>query len=368
MNATINARRVSTMFLATVIGLVACGGGSSGSTPTTSVPSTVPETTTTVSPSTLPETTTTTIPVPVMPLTGLPVVDEAAAVRPAIVAKIDNHPGARPQSGLNSADIVYEENVEKWTRFAAVFHSTGSDPVGPLRSGRTQDIDLVTSLNKPLFLWSGGNASVTSAIGKSSLVNMSASAASNGGGFFRSADKKAPHNLFSKTTNIWALDAGRGGTPPAQFEYRDPASPSVGTDVAGLKLTMDGSMRAAWQWNSQTGKFLRFHETKVHEDADGSQVAFDNVVVIQCEYTTSSADPRSPEAQTVGSGPAWVYSDGKVVEGTWNRPDNMSPWNLRDSAGKPIGLSPGRTWVELIREGQAVVAPADVDFDDVAWP
>ncbi len=356
------------MFLATVIGLVACGGGSSGSTPTTSVPSTVPETTTTVSPSTLPETTTTTIPVPVMPLTGLPVVDEAAAVRPAIVAKIDNHPGARPQSGLNSADIVYEENVEKWTRFAAVFHSTGSDPVGPLRSGRTQDIDLVTSLNKPLFLWSGGNASVTSAIGKSSLVNMSASAASNGGGFFRSTDKKAPHNLFSKTTNIWALDGGRGGTPPPQFTYRDASTGVTGTEVAGLKLTMDGSMRAAWRWNADTGKFLRFHDSTPHADAEGSQVAFDNVVVIQCEYTISAADPRSPEAQTVGTGPVWVYSAGTVVEGTWNRPDNMSPWNLEDSKGNPIGLTPGRTWVELIRAGQAVVVPAGSDFDAVAWP
>lgn len=363
-----SSSRLLSAIVITGIGLVACGGGSSDGDTTTAAPTSAPEATTTEVPTTIAATTTTTIPVPVMPLTGLPVVDEAAAVRPAIVAKIDNHPGARPQSGLNDADIVYEENVEKWTRFAVVFHTNGSDPVGPLRSGRTQDIDLLTSLNKPLLLWSGGNAAVTTAINKSTLVNMSASAASNGGGFFRSTDKKAPHNLFSKTTNIWALDAGRGGTPPAQFEYRDATTSPSGVDVAGLKLTMDGSMRASWQWDPATSLFRRFHESKVHEDSNGNQVAFENVVVIECEYKASPADPRSPEAQTVGTGRAWVYTGGKMVEGTWNRPDNLSAWNLQDSAGSPIGLTPGRTWVELIREDQAVTVPAGSTLDDVAWP
>lgn len=84
--------------------------------------------------------------------------DGVLAMRPALVVKVDNHPSARPQSGLNQADIVFEENVEALTRFALVFHSQGSDPVGPIRSGRTQDIDLLSSLNGVLFVWSGGNA------------------------------------------------------------------------------------------------------------------------------------------------------------------------------------------------------------------
>lgn len=350
------------------LSLVSCGGGgdSAVSTSTTIAPTTAAPTT--VAPTTVVETTTTTIPVPVMPLTGLPIVDEAAAVRPAIVAKIDNHPGARPQTGLNEADIVYEENVEKWTRFAAVFHSTGSDPVGPVRSGRTQDIDLVTSLNQPLFLWSGGNQTVTSLINKSELVNMSASAASNGGGFFRSTDKKAPHNLFSKTTNIWALDAGRGGTPPPQFAYRTDGSSATGTTVTGLKLTMDGSMKASWQWDAGIGKFVRNHDAKPHVDSNGVQVNVDNVVVIVCEYKFSQADKNSPEAQTVGSGVAWLFTQGMWTEGTWNRPDNKSAWNLTDASGKPMFLTPGRTWVELTRENQAVVVAVGATVAETPWP
>ncbi len=107
---------------------------------------------------------------PVMPLTGLPIEDPALAGRSALVVKIDNHPDARPQSGLNQADIVFEENVEQLTRFAAVFQSNAPDPVGPIRSGRTQDVELLGSLNKPIFAWSGGNPGVTKIINASDLV------------------------------------------------------------------------------------------------------------------------------------------------------------------------------------------------------
>lgn len=350
------------------ISLVACGGGDDSAETTTTTADVVTIVPVTEAPTTIAETTTTTIPVPVMPLTGLSIVDEAVAIRPAIVVKIDNHPASRPQTGLNEADIVYEENVEKWTRFAAVFHSTGSDPVGPVRSGRTQDINLVTSLNRPLFVWSGGNPTVTGLIQKSELINMSASAASKGGGFFRSTDKKAPHNLFTKTTNIWALDASRGGTPPPQFAYRTDASASTGTEVAGLKLTMDGKMRAAWEWDAASSKFIRFHEAKAHVDSNKLQINMDNVVVIVCEYKFSQADKNSPEAQTVGTGVAWLFTQGMWTEGTWNRPDNKSAWNLTDVSGAPMLLTPGRTWVELARNKQAVVVPAGASVADTPWP
>ncbi|NDH45058.1 MAG: DUF3048 domain-containing protein, partial [Actinobacteria bacterium] len=127
-----------------IVALAACGGGSSQSaTDTPAVEESAPETTVGE-----PTTTTTTLPPILAPLTGLPV--GAEVMRPALVVKIDNHPKARPQWGLNQADIVFEENVEMLTRFAAVFHTNDSDPVGPIRSGRKQDVDLLESFNAPL--------------------------------------------------------------------------------------------------------------------------------------------------------------------------------------------------------------------------
>ncbi|MFY9481579.1 MAG: DUF3048 domain-containing protein, partial [Ilumatobacteraceae bacterium] len=147
--------------LAAVITLSACGGSSD----------------TTLDSSVVVPVTDVVLDEPVYPLTGLPISDQAAASRVAMVVKIDNHPSARPQAGINQADIIFEENVEKLTRYAAVFHSEGSDPVGPIRSGRFQDINMVGSLNKPLFVWSGGNSKVSAAIAKSDLVDLSYSKA-----------------------------------------------------------------------------------------------------------------------------------------------------------------------------------------------
>ena len=343
--------------------LVSCGGGSGSadSVPVSSTTSTIAVTS---------STTATTNPVagPVMPLTGLPAADGVLSMRPALVVKVDNHPGARPQSGLNQADIVFEENVEALTRFALVFHSQGSDPVGPIRSGRTQDIDLLTSLNGVLFVWSGGNAGVTAAVKSSNFINMSASAAGKGSGFFRSDDKKAPHNLYTNTSDIWAVAAGRGGTPPPQFLYSADPSSVNGDDVVGVKLRMDGSMKASWEWDANKRVFARRHDDKLHLDSNGEQVSTENVLVLTVEYKISAANKKSPEAQTTGTGVAWVLQQGKFTQGTWTRASEMDPWTLTDATGEPILLTPGRTFVELIRKEQAVIVASGESLAATAWP
>ncbi len=97
---------------------------------------------------------------PVEPLTGVPLDGEPALDRPALMVKLDNHPQARPQIGLNQADQGIELLVEGITRLALVFHTSDSDPVGPVRSGRSSDPDLAANYGMPLFAWSGGNATV----------------------------------------------------------------------------------------------------------------------------------------------------------------------------------------------------------------
>ena len=95
-----------------------------------------------------------------MPLTGLPITDPAIAARPAVVVKVSNDPGARPQSGLEFADIVFEAWGAGPTRFATVFQSKDAPNVGPIRSARTQDVDLVGSFNGAVFACSGGNQGI----------------------------------------------------------------------------------------------------------------------------------------------------------------------------------------------------------------
>lgn len=354
-------RRVASLLVAFGV-LAGCSGGGGDATDTTAASTSVaPETTApeTTAPDTTAATTTTEPEGPVYPLTGLPVTDEAAAARPALVVKIDNNRAARPQSGLNEADIVFEEIVEVQTRFAAIFHSQISDPVGPIRSGRTQDIDLLGSFNKPLFAWSGGNRNVTRAIEASDLVSLSAqkNAVYQGGGFFRNSDRRSPHNLYAQTTMLWTLAPADAGPPPQQFEYLGPDDQPAGDPASGLAGDMDG-LSITWTYDAATGRYARTSGGAVHTDANGgAAVTTDNVVVMYVVYRPSPADRRSPEAQTIGSGPAMVATGGRVVTGTWTRTDRLSPVVLTDADGNAILLTPGRTWIELARQDTFTVVP-----------
>lgn len=184
-------KRLRPFVALTALALVAaaCGGGggddTAPATSSTSTTSTTVKATTTTSTSSTSTTSTTLPPTIRQPLTGEPLESEDEILqRAALVAKIDNNAAAVPNhSGLAVADIVFEEVVEgRTTRFAAVFHSLSSDPIGPIRSGRTQDIDLFTSFNSPLFVWSGGNPNVTRLINGSQLINMGPNVA---GGYYR---------------------------------------------------------------------------------------------------------------------------------------------------------------------------------------
>jgi hypothetical protein len=347
---TLRLAAVATIALLTV----GCSGGGD-SAPTTAADTTpvvTDEPSTTEAPTTTEEATTTTEAAgPVYPLTGLPVTDPVAAERPALVVKIDNNKAARPQSGLNEADIVFEEIVEVQTRFAAVFHSTGSDPVGPIRSGRTQDIDLLGSLDRPLFVWSGGNRNVTRAIEESDLVDLSAQKNVNyqGGGFFRYDQRKSPHNLYAQTSMLWTLAPADAAAPPQQFQYLAEGDDPAGDPASGATGDMDG-LAITWTHDPATDLYARTSAGAPHLDAlSGGQVTTANVVVMEVVYRPSPADARSPEAQTIGSGKAIVFTGGKVVTGTWTRTDRLSPVVLTSADGEQILLTPGRTWVELAR-------------------
>jgi hypothetical protein len=360
-------RRVLTALpLVAALALAACGGaGSSDATttaPTTTIapsttraaPTTTAAATTTAAPTTTePATTTTAAPAPTWPLTGLAITDptDLAPLRRALVVKIENTPAAVPQSGLSQADIVYEENVEGVTRFAVVFHSQTHDPVGPIRSGRTQDVNLLESLNHPLFLWSGGNPGVTRAINSSELVNLSPSTANGPAGFYRDSSRSAPHNLYASSTKAWAAAPEGLSAPPPQFTYLAAGAAPTGLPGTEADLKMEGGLTVNWTYDEASGRYLRNQRGKAHKDSDGVQISAENVVVLHVDYKPSPVDAKSPEAQTTGTGEVWVFTKGLVAHGTWSRADEHSPWTFTDDSGAPIALSPGNTWVELGRGG-----------------
>lgn len=316
-------------------------------------------------------TTTTTAPPPVSPLTGLPAADPAAEAHAAVTVKMDNSPEARPQSGLNEADVVYELKVEGITRYALVFHSTLRDDVGPVRSARSSDIDLVADLSRPLFVWSGGNPGVTKQVLDAArdgiLTNESFDAAEQF--YYRSRDRKAPHNLYVNLVPLVAeRNPGGQGAPAPVFQYRVSGTGPAGAGlypVAGVTIDYGQKVVVQYVWDAERQGWDRFQVDELRRrpdaatvDGAGAQVAPANVVIQFTPYGVSVADSRSPQALTVGEGDALVLTGGAAIPGRWIRPSAEVPAQLFDTAGQPILLAPGRTWVSLPEVG-APVTPLD---------
>jgi len=335
----------------------ACSSDSK-SVSTTEVPSTTPTTTeepttpttTEATTTTTEAATTTTVPAkPVYPLTGVENPDPVVAARPALIVKIDNASGARPQSGFNEADLVFEEIVnDHITRFAMVFQSGDSDPVGPIRSGRLQDVDLFTALDHPLFAWSGGNKTVTNEINSSELVNIGPSRAAV---YYRAKDRKIPHNLYSNTAALYTQTPPVAPPAKQQFKYRELGAPAAGTPSAGVTVKLD-SIDVRWDWNAADGVYYRTMEGSRHMDRNSGQVSTNNVVVLAMEYAPGISG--SPDAQTLGSGEAFVFTGGNYIHGTWTRNDIHDPFSLVADDGSAIQLQQGRTFIELPRQNSTL--------------
>lgn len=270
--------------------------------------------------------------------------------RPALVVKIDNVDDARPQVGINQADVVFEEEVEGGlTRLAAVFHSRGSDPVGPIRSVRTTDVHLFANLNHPLFASSGGNAGTRAALLDSSLVDVGPTEYPD---IYYRENRVPPHNYFSHTSDIWSSAAGKGAPPPKMFTFRaaDAARPAGAINTAGVDVGFPAA-KIGYTWNGKG--WARTQNGRNHVDAAGQQVAPTNVIVQFIQYGRSPADENSPEAIVSGSGDAWIFTAGYVVRGTWTRKGDAAVTSYTDEQGNPISLTPGNTWIELPRPGGA---------------
>ncbi len=300
---------------------------------------------------------------PVSPYTGRPT-ERASAERPALVVKVDNHPRARPQTGLDEADIVFDLRAEGITRFAAVFQSIVPEPVGPVRSSRTSDFDLLRGLDNPLYASSGANDYVAAGLRELPIVELTNRTRSE---YFRDFDRPAPHNLYVNGGDLYALAPTDLPVPEPWFTYRRPdeAMPPTATTAAGpVSIAFTGSPLVTHEWDAAIGGWRRTQDGAPHLTVDGDQLAPENVVILVTDYGTSPADPISPEVRSTGSGELVVLTDGHVILGTWERPTAEDKPTLTDVAGDPITLTPGRTWVLMPEAGQVRFTPGQ-QLDEV---
>lgn len=311
-----------------------------------------PITTTTTAPTT---TTTTEPPRTTSALTGLPVGQEILDA-PVVAVKIDNVDGkSTPQVGINAADVVYEIQVEgSVTRLLSLFQSNDAAPIGPVRSARGSEIGVLEELNRPLFTWHGENG-ILGPIVRASQVQ-ARSINEIGGLFYRDGGRTAPYNSFVQGSAQIRETADEGSVGPLEpiftFAAEGEAPSPLAVPATGVHVEFTGGAGGApvdYAWDGAVWK--RSQKGRPHVDADGTQVAVQNVIVRFVPAIDSGTRDKAgsvvPTAQVTGEGEVWVFSQGTITTGIWRKADGVSVTEYLDAEGNPIKLTPGRTWISM---------------------
>ncbi|GIG22205.1 hypothetical protein Cch01nite_29290 [Cellulomonas chitinilytica] len=292
---------------------------------------------------------------PTWPLTG--VAGEPAA-RAALAVKIENTAVARPQTGLEQTDVVWETIVEfDVSRFIAVFHSQVPAEVGPIRSVRPMDPVILAPMHG-LLAFSGGQPGILALVQASGVQMISHDAGAPG--MYRTKDRAAPHNVYGTPQTFWdQADADHQAAPGEQFLFArsaDQAAAAVaGTPAGTLSFHLSPASNPSWSWDAATGTWLRSEGTVPATARSGARLSAVNVVSITADHPNTEFGAQGgapvPTYTLVGSGDGVVASGGRTVAVRWQKDSQDAPMRLLLPDGRPANLAPGNTWVELVPAG-----------------
>jgi hypothetical protein len=286
--------------------------------------------------------------------------------RAALAVKVENLPQARPQWGLDKADIVFEEPVEGGiTRFIAVYQCQSTDRIEPVRSARLVDPKILEPLGRMLIAYSGAIQPAIDDIDSRRSLLSDVSFNTAPGAYWRDPGRPAPHNLVASTSALYAAAAALHypEKPPTPiFSYGRPVRGGHPAAVLNLDFPLDVTK---WTWHEDTGLYYRsYSDTGRALMADGPQITASNIVVMfvlahPTPYIEDVTGAHENDLALKGTGPAFVLRDGVVFYGHWERPLLDHPTVFIDSnSGGTITLTRGNTWEELVPYGEkATVTP-----------
>lgn len=281
------------------------------------------------------------------PFTGKPV----KALGPVLAVKIDNIVYARPQTGLQAADIVYVIPVEGGlTRFMAVYSSHMPPTVGPVRSARQSDLDLLSQFGRPAFAWSGATPHLVPFIERASVVDLYALQVR---GYYRDPNRIAPYNLYADTRQLMA--GAHGASKARDIGFRFGAEPAGGRGTASYSVKYPAASYT-FRWSARDKRWLAWIDGAPATATEGGQLGGSTVIIQYTQIATSrflEYGGRPPYAKSVGSGRAVILRDGKEYTVRWSRPSLESGTTYTLSNGRRMLFAPGQVWVVLAPDSRA---------------
>lgn len=267
-----------------------------------------------------------------------------------IAVMINNEPGAIPQSSLNQAEFLYEALIEGGaTRIMAIYHHTYPQKVGPIRSARPYFMQIAKSIGA-YYVHCGGSPQAYRMFKQNYIPHIDA-IYTGGGIFYRSRDRKAPHNLYSTMKNLVNYFEKKGYKPQNNLRSYPIASRAVNdytSTNSNLKIRFSGWYYVQYKYDPTKKVYLRFIKQRPHVDKETNiQLWAKNLVILIVKYSTIKNDDSGRQEVDMRAGKGYVFQEGKTIPITYTF-DQKTSFALRDLKGKEINLLKGNTWFELV--------------------
>jgi len=265
-----------------------------------------------------------------------------------LAVKLDNTVNSHPHAGLIAADVVYLEEVEYGlTRFMAVFSSHYPRVIGPVRSARLSDLEILQQYGKVAFAFSGAQGPILDDIARAPLYPLSNDAGADG--YSRNPDRSAPWDLFADPGEL--LKGAKKATKANDvgFVFDDEIPP--GGEKTREVTAFWPSAQAKFVWSPKEERWLLTMDGSKAMSTEGPQLGGSTVIIQSVDvYPSEYGDAYggvTPTTETIGKGKAWMFRDGQMWPITWSRPkaNAGTTWEFR---GKPIGFDPGQVWILLL--------------------
>ncbi|MDB5186056.1 MAG: hypothetical protein JWL85_579 [Candidatus Saccharibacteria bacterium] len=281
------------------------------------------------------------------PLTGVMITPELAQT-PVTAIMIENSPDARPQSGLNQAGVVYEAVAEGGiTRFLTLFQEAQPDYIGPVRSVRPYYLDWAIPFDAPIA-HVGGSAEALNQIRSEGIKDLDQSF--NSRAYNRVSSRFAPHNMYTSRGALLDLQKAKGFTSSSFTGFpRKDEKASAAPTARSLDFSISSFLyNPHFDYDAGTNSYKRTMAGKPHIDEKSGQQISPKVVIAIVVDKKIHPNGVNTQYGTHGSGKAFIFQDGTVVEGIWEKTDRKSQIRFGDANGAPLALNRGNTWISVV--------------------